>query len=122
MRGTRSSGSAEGVMGNCDPYSDPSEPVVVMQPKCTVEGADIVMQSVARAKTNSAISALIEHIEVHYALCGFKCLFPLATLRFRIFAPLAVTELRRMTVKIMQRLVFVLLFGSGAVEAQTEPP
>ena len=34
-------------MGNCDPYSDPSEPVVVMQPKCTVEGADIVMQSVA---------------------------------------------------------------------------
>ena len=32
-------------MGNCDPYSDPSEPMVVMQPKCTVEGADIVMQS-----------------------------------------------------------------------------
>ena len=44
MRETRSSGSAEGVMGNCDPYSDPSEPMVVMQPKCTVEGADIVMQ------------------------------------------------------------------------------
>ena len=32
-------------MGNCDPYSNPSEPMVVMQPKCTVEGADIVMQS-----------------------------------------------------------------------------
>ena len=32
-------------MGNCDPYSDPSEPVVVVQPKCTVEGADIAMQS-----------------------------------------------------------------------------
>ena len=32
-------------MGNCDPYSDPSEPMVVMQPQCTVEGADIVMQS-----------------------------------------------------------------------------
>ena len=45
MREIRSSGSAEGVMGNCDPYSDPSEPMVVMQPKCTVEGADIVMQS-----------------------------------------------------------------------------
>ena len=30
-------------MGNCDPYSDPSEPLVVMQPKFTVEGADIVM-------------------------------------------------------------------------------
>ena len=45
MREIRSSGSAEGVLGNCDPYSDPSEPMVVIQPKCTVEGADIVMQS-----------------------------------------------------------------------------
>ena len=44
-------------MGNCDPYSDPSEPVVVMQPKCTVEGADIVMQSVTPRQINSTISA-----------------------------------------------------------------
>jgi hypothetical protein len=46
MREIRSSGSAEGVMGNCDPYSDPPEPLVVKQPKSTpVEGADTVMQS-----------------------------------------------------------------------------
>ena len=32
-----------GHIGNCDPYSDPFEPMVVMQPKCTVDGADIVM-------------------------------------------------------------------------------
>jgi hypothetical protein len=31
MRETRSSGSAEGVIGNCDPYSDPPEHVVVNQ-------------------------------------------------------------------------------------------
>jgi len=30
----------------------PSEPVVVMQPKCTVEGADIVMQSGPRSEIN----------------------------------------------------------------------
>jgi len=35
MREIRSSGSAEGVMGNCDPYSDSPEPVVVKQPKFT---------------------------------------------------------------------------------------
>jgi hypothetical protein len=29
MREIRSSGSAEGVMGNCDPYSDSPEPLVV---------------------------------------------------------------------------------------------
>ena len=29
MREIRSSGSAEGVMGNCDPYSDSPEPMVV---------------------------------------------------------------------------------------------
>jgi hypothetical protein len=29
MRETRSSGSAEGVIGNSDPYSDSSEPAVV---------------------------------------------------------------------------------------------
>ena len=46
MREIRSSGSAEGVMGNCDPYSDSPEPVVVKQPKFTrVEGVGIVMQS-----------------------------------------------------------------------------
>ena len=31
MREIRSSGSAEGVMGNCDPYSDPPERLVVNQ-------------------------------------------------------------------------------------------
>jgi hypothetical protein len=35
MREIRSSGSAEGVMGNCDPYSDSPEPLVVKQPKST---------------------------------------------------------------------------------------
>jgi hypothetical protein len=35
MREIRSSGSAEGVMGNCDPYSDSPEPLVVRQPKST---------------------------------------------------------------------------------------
>ena len=31
-------------MGNYDPYSDPPEPMVVMQPQSTrAEGADIVM-------------------------------------------------------------------------------
>jgi hypothetical protein len=32
MREIRSSGSAEGVMGNCDPYSDSSEPWWFAQP------------------------------------------------------------------------------------------
>ena len=33
-------------MGNCDPYSDSPEPLVVMQPQSTrVEGASIVMKS-----------------------------------------------------------------------------
>ena len=35
MREIRSSGSAEGVMGNCDPYSDSPEPAVVKQPQFT---------------------------------------------------------------------------------------
>jgi len=35
MREIRSSGSAEGVMGNCDPYSDSPEPMVVEQPQFT---------------------------------------------------------------------------------------
>jgi len=35
MREIRSSGSAEGVMGNCDPYLDSPEPLVVKQPKST---------------------------------------------------------------------------------------
>jgi len=35
MREIRSSGSAEGVMGNCDPYSDSPEPLVVEQPQST---------------------------------------------------------------------------------------
>ena len=38
MREISSSGSAEGVMGNCDPYSDSPEPVVVKQPKFTRVG------------------------------------------------------------------------------------
>jgi len=32
MREIRSSGSAEGVMGNCDPYSDSPEPMVFDKP------------------------------------------------------------------------------------------
>jgi hypothetical protein len=44
MREIRSSGSAEGVMGNCDPYSDSPEPLVVDKPQSTrVRGADVVM-------------------------------------------------------------------------------
>ena len=35
MREIRSSGSAEGVIGNCDPYSDSPEPMVVEQPQFT---------------------------------------------------------------------------------------
>jgi hypothetical protein len=35
MREIRSSGSAEGVVGNCDPYSDSPEPLVVKQLKFT---------------------------------------------------------------------------------------
>jgi len=35
MREIRSSGSAEGVMGNCDPYSDSPEPAVVDKPQST---------------------------------------------------------------------------------------
>ncbi len=35
MREIRSSGSAEGVIGNCDPYSDSPKPLVVKQPKST---------------------------------------------------------------------------------------
>ena len=35
MREIRSSGSAEGVMGNCDPSSDSPGPMVVKQPKFT---------------------------------------------------------------------------------------
>ena len=38
MRETRSSGSAEGVIGNCDPYSDSPEAMVVKQPKFTRVG------------------------------------------------------------------------------------
>jgi hypothetical protein len=38
-------------MGNCDPYSDPSEPSVVKQPKSTrIERADIVMKSSAKRR------------------------------------------------------------------------
>ena len=35
MREIRPSGSAEGVMGNCDPYSDSPEPMVVEPPQST---------------------------------------------------------------------------------------
>ena len=38
MREIRSSGSAEGVIGNCDPYSDSPEAMVVKQPKFTRVG------------------------------------------------------------------------------------
>ena len=56
MREIRSSGSAEGVMGNCDPYSDSPEPVVVDKPESTrVQGADILMKSYAHSDTSPAL-------------------------------------------------------------------
>jgi len=44
-------------MGNCDPYSDSPEPMVLDKPQCTrVEGADVVMQS------NGCGKALVRHL------------------------------------------------------------
>jgi len=44
MREIRSSGSAEGVIGNCDPYSDSSEPWSITFAKSTrSRGADDVI-------------------------------------------------------------------------------
>jgi len=50
MRESRSSGSAEGVVSNRDPYSDSPEPVVVKQPKFTrVEEPTLLWNQVAGA-------------------------------------------------------------------------
>ena len=49
MREIRSSGSAEGVMGNCDPYSDSPKPAVVRQPQFTrVEEPTLLCNHVVR--------------------------------------------------------------------------
>jgi len=46
MREIRSSGSAEGVMGNCDPYSDlPNLWSSINHRVYSGQGADIVMES-----------------------------------------------------------------------------
>jgi len=65
MREIRSSGSAEGVIGNCDPYSDSPEPVVVKQPKFTrVEEPTLLWNQVPLGKTAEPIKAPLNHVRM----------------------------------------------------------
>jgi hypothetical protein len=70
MREIRLSGSVEGVMSNCDPYSDSPGPWLVGKPpKLTrVQGADIVMESITLRTDDPASFVTSAHVKVWFAV------------------------------------------------------